>query len=145
MLSITDKFLAGVSASLVAAFLVLGWAYRSNVSEFAAYRAAVEAQGEQAQKEQDALRAANDEAIRQIRSDYEKQIDAVRDNAVAAYRVRKSNTGSRGVRKTQRDKVDDGTEPEPIFAATLRNCAEDALKLSAWQAWCRKIKCPVEE
>jgi hypothetical protein len=141
----TDKILAGIAAALVAALSVVGWRYRSTLTEFAAYRAVVQAEGARAKAAQDAVRESHETALQTIRNDYEKQIDAVRAGAADNFkRLRESNARGGGVRGTpNRNKMDDGTEPKPLLARTLANCAEDALKLEAWQTLCGKIKCEV--
>lgn len=90
--------------------------------------------------------------LEKVRNDHERNIQAVRDSAVAKYlasrRVRNHAAGSGGgpVRADgQGLRVDDGTQPQCVPDKELiENAAEDAEKLSAWQDWCHLNNCPVQ-
>lgn len=155
-MELPDKLLAGLCAGLLVALALVGWRYEAVTTEYAEFRATVKAEGARKQKEEDAREAAwkaqQETALTRVKDDYEKRIKdakAVADRALANYRkLRDSGSGSGGVRgdgPAGGNAVDDGTLQKPLFARTLANCAEDALKLQAWQAWCDGIKCPVKE
>jgi hypothetical protein len=146
--------MVGAWATLIVASSLLFWRYDAVTTEYAEFRATVQAEGARKQKEEDAREAAwkaqQETALTRVKEDYENRIkDAkvVADRALANYRkLRDSGSGSGGVRRDGAaggNAVDDGTLQKPLFARTLANCAEDALKLQAWQAWCEGIKCPV--
>lgn len=111
------------------------------------------AQTEQAAKDAQAMieaeRKRGDDNLIQVRKDYEAKLPAIRAGAVRTYCLRQPTlcqpaTASADASSQQ---VDDGAKPElmapdPEF---IRNAAEDAAKLSAFQDYCKRNNCPIEE
>ena len=120
--------------------------YQSERDAFTTYRAKVEAiaEAQQAQIEKDKQQA--EENLRQVRKDYEDRIPDIRDAAVRAYRLRYPNTCSGAVPGNAASvQVDDGAGKEPVADEFVRACAEDAAKVTAFQDYCKRNNCPVEE
>ena len=120
--------------------------YQSERDAFVAFRAEVRAIGEaqQAQVEKDKKQA--EENLRQVRKDYEEKLPAIRDAAVRAYRLRYPYAGGCPVPGTSTSvQVDDGAGKEPVADEFVRACAEDAAKVTAFQDYCKRNNCPVEE
>ena len=120
--------------------------YQSERDAFVAFRAEVRAIGEaqQAQVEKDKQQA--EQNLRQVRKDYEDRIPDIRDAAVRAYRLRYPNTCSGAVPGNAASvQVDDGAGKEPVADEFVRACAEDAAKVTAFQDYCKRNNCPVEE
>lgn len=146
---------------VAAAGFLLIWVAHSYLDlrdEYTTYKAAVQQYREDSVK---AARAREDEHrqnLDAVKEDYEKrlfEINAValrnyrrlRDDAATRERVSLSLSPS-GV------EVDAGTATERLVAAqpaggiddaVIGACAEDALKLSAWQEWAKRNGVPVEE
>jgi cell division protein FtsB len=147
-MSDVDKILAGVCTALVVVLALLGWRYEATLAAFEKFKAQVSAESEKAATAQDALRAAHEKTLEDVKNDYERRLDTVRAGAAArlAARVRDVGTGRGAVRAdAERQQVDDDAERKRLVDSTLRAAAEDALKLAAWQAWCVKNGCPIEE
>ena len=120
--------------------------YQSERDAFVAFRAEVRAIGEaqQAQVEKDKKQA--EENLRQVRKDYEEKLPAIRDAAVRAYRLRYPYAGGCPVPGNAASvQVDDGAGKEPVADEFVRACAEDAAKVTAFQDYCKRNNCPVEE
>lgn len=135
--------IAALMAGLAAACLHL---YQSERDALVAFRAEVKAIGEaqQAQVEKDKQQA--EENLRQVRKDYEDRIPAIRDAAVRTYRMRYPDAGSCPVPgNAAGQQVDDGAGKEPVADEFVRACAEDAAKVTAWQDYCKRNNCPVED
>ena len=117
---------------------------------FAEFQQATTTAGQKSKAEQLAKEEAHERNLSKVRSDHEQEIKSVRSDAVAKYianRVRvAASSGGGGVRQNSLSlRVDDGAQqkciPDDEF---IRDAAEDAEKLSAWQDWCRLNECPVE-
>lgn len=117
---------------------------------FTQFRQATTEVAQKAKAAQLALEQAHQKTLEQVRSNYESNIQSVRNNAVTNYLARlrdnAKRAGGSGVRTiTLGLKVDDGAVqkciPDDDF---IRNAAEDASKVSAWQVWCELNQCPVE-
>ena len=120
--------------------------YQSERDAFTTYRAKVVAiaEAQQAQVEKDKKQA--EENLRQVRKDYEDRIPDIRDAAVRAYRLRYPNTCSGALPGNAASvQVDDGAGKEPVADEFVRACAEDAAKVTAFQDYCKRNNCPVEE
>ena len=120
--------------------------YQSERDAFTTYRAKVVAiaEAQQAQVEKDKKQA--EENLRQVRKDYEDRIPDIRDAAVRAYRLRYPNAGRCPMPGTSTSvQVDDGAKQEPVADEFVRACAEDAAKVTAFQDYCKRNNCPVEE
>jgi hypothetical protein len=135
-----------VCGALAALTLFAGNRYLALRDEYTAYRTRVEDAGHAARLAQESLRAAHEKTLEEVRKSYENQIDTVRSGALAAYRLRDANPRSSTVcADAGGQPVDDDAERKRLADATLGNCAEDALKLAAWQAWCARNGCAVQE
>ncbi|MDR1275813.1 MAG: hypothetical protein LBL72_05455 [Candidatus Accumulibacter sp.] len=135
-----------VCGVLGAAALFAANSYLALRDEYTAYRARVEDAGHAARLAQESLRDAHEKTLEEVRKSYESQMETVRSGALAAYRLRDANPRSSTVcADAGGQPVDDDAERKRLADATLGNCAEDALKLAAWQAWCTKNQCPVED
>ena len=120
--------------------------YQSERDAFTTYRAKVAAiaEAQQAQVEKDKKQA--EENLSQVRKDYEDKLSAIRDAAVRNYRLRYPNTCSGAVPGTSTSvQVDDGAKQEPVADEFIQSCAEDAAKVTAFQDYCKRNNCPVEE
>ena len=120
--------------------------YQSERDAFTTYRAKVAAiaEAQQAQIEKDKQQA--EENLKQVRKDYEDRIPDIRDAAVRAYRLRYPNAGRCPMPGTSTSvQVDDGAKQEPVADEFIQSCAEDAAKVTAFQDYCKRNNCPVEE
>ena len=120
--------------------------YQSERDAFVAFRAEVRAIGEaqQAQVEKDKKQA--EENLKQVRKDYEDRIPDIRDAAVRNYRMRYPYACSGALPGNAASvQVDDGAGKEPVADEFVRACAEDAAKVTAFQDYCKRNNCPVEE
>ena len=120
--------------------------YQSERDAFTTYRAKVAAiaEAQQAQIERDKQQA--EQNLRQVRKDYEDRIPDIRDAAVRAYRLRYPNAGRCPMPGTSTSvQVDDGAKQEPVADEFIQSCAEDAAKVTAFQDYCKRNNCPVEE
>ena len=108
--------------------------------------------GQAAKDEQQELNYTHEKNLEQVRKDHEQEIKVVRDGAVAKYlaangmRNNSVRAGGSGVRTLAPGlKVDAGAAKECVPDETLiRDAADDAEKLSAWQDWCHLNNCPVQ-
>ncbi len=138
---------------VIVAFFVLSLSVVTNLyvkkrDELVSFKASVAAIGEQAKKEKEAIEKKHSETLEALRTDYEKRIPAIRSGAVATYKLRFSNSGSRTVcGPSTSDPVDDGTKSEwvPVQPGFIQECASDSAKVGAWQAYCFQNRCPVKE
>ena len=136
----------GIAALMAFAAAFCLHLYQSERDAFVAFRAKVAAiaEAQQAQVEKDKQQA--EENLRQVRKDYEDRIPDIRDAAVRAYRLRYPNTCSGAVPGNAASvQVDDGAGKEPVADEFVRACAEDAAKVTAFQDYCKRNNCPVEE
>ena len=120
--------------------------YQSERDAFTTYRAKVAAiaEAQQAQIERD--KQQTEENLKQVRKDYEDRIPDIRDAAVRAYRLRYPNAGRCPMPGTSTSvQVDDGAKQEPVADEFIQSCAEDAAKVTAFQDYCKRNNCPVEE
>ena len=101
--------------------------------------------------------------LKQVKDDYETNIQKIRDGASANYaamvgrlrveRLRNERAGSGSVpANAPRVEVDDGAAAQLVSASTctadpefVADAAEDAAKVEAWREWCKLNHCEVEE
>ena len=136
----------GIAALMAFAAAFCLHLYQSERDAFVAFRAEVRAIGEaqQAQVEKDKKQAEAN--LEQVRKDYEDRIPDIRDAAVRAYRLRYPNAGRCPMPGTSTSvQVDDGAKQEPVADEFVRACAEDAANVTAFQDYCKRNNCPVEE
>lgn len=146
MLKMLPWGIAAVMALAAAACLHL---YQSERDAFVAYRAEVTAIGKAQEAQIKKEKEQAEYNLKQVRKDYEAKLPAIRAGAVRTYCLRQPTlcqpaTASADASGQQ---VDDGAKPElmapdPEF---IRNAAEDAAKLSAFQDYCKRNNCPIEE
>ena len=136
----------GIAALMAFAAAFCLHLYQSERDAFTTYRAKGKAiaEAQQAQIEKDKQQA--EQNLRQVRKDYEDRIPDIRGAAVRAYRLRYPNTCSGAVPGNAASvQVDDGAGKEPVADEFVRACAEDAAKVTAFQDYCKRNNCPVEE
>lgn len=146
---------------VAAASLMLIWVAHSYLDlrdEYSAYKAAVQQSRENALNAARAREEAHRQNLAAVKEEYEKRIVEVNAVALRNYRRLRDDAATRervslslspsGV------EVDAGTATERLVAAqpaggiddaVIGACAEDALKLSAWQDWAKRNGVPVEE
>jgi hypothetical protein len=145
-----QKILAGLCSGLVVCLALLGWRYEAVIAEYAEFKVRVFADGKRAAEAQQAAQKAREDAVKQVRSEYEEILKKERDRAAVAVanlrRVHQDASGGDGVCGTAAGHpVADGTKSESVLTRTLGNCAEDAAKLTAWQNWCKTSGCVVKD
>lgn len=140
-----------VIGALAAAVFVLTKLYVGKRDELAAFTAQVEQAARDAVAEKERIEKQHAANLEQVRKDHEAKVPEIRAGAVANYlahrRVSKPAAGSSPVPGDGPGiRVDDAAErqcvPDDVFIA---DAAEDAEKLAAWQDWCKRNGCPVEE
>lgn len=104
-----------------------------------------EAEAKKAKDEADQLKN-----LAKVKADHEKQLVEIRDGAVAAYLARlrqrvPKNPGSGAVQGGGSGiRLDDGASAQCVpDEGFIRDAAEDAEKVGAWQEYCRLNQCPV--
>jgi len=123
---------------IVVLIAALSWVtnlYIEKRDQYAALTASVAALGEAAKSNVEKIQKLSAENLETVRDHYEKLVPAVRDGAVAAYKLRHPNAGRCPVPgATPGEQVADGTLEEPLLDITLiQEAASDANKLAAWQ------------
>ena len=92
--------------------------------------------------------------LKKVQADHEKQIPTIRARAVANYLAAHSmpddsgtSTGSGSVRGDGAGiRLDDDAKRQCLpDEAFIRDAAEDAAKLEAWQRYCRMNRCPITD
>ena len=123
--------------------------YRNEVEKYALFRAQVATLGEQAKAEKKRIETEHAKVTKEIGDAWAKNLDSVRNNAVTRYRLR-DNPG-RGFMPglTLRPQEPDGASKEQMDSCTpdeqfIRDAAEDAAKVTAWQDWARSLNLPVK-
>lgn len=147
---------------VAAASLMLIWVSHSYLDlrdEYTAYKAAVQQYRETAVEAAKQREEEHSKNLVAVKEDYEKRIVEV--NAVALRNYRRLRDDAAAARERvslslspSGVEVDAGTATERLVAAqpaggiddaVIGACAEDALKLSAWQEWAKRNGVPVEE
>ena len=118
--------------------------WRGEVKEFAMFKAQVELLGKQAEAEKKRIETEHAKVTKEIGDAWAKNLDSVRNNAVARYRMR-DNPG-RGFMPglTLRPQEPDGACKEQVADGFIADAAEDAAKVGAWQDWARSLNLPVK-
>jgi hypothetical protein len=133
--------IAGVMALAAA---MAGKMYLSERDEFTEFRAEVKTLGEAAELEKidiETERKANLEKVKE----YERNLPAIRNAAVAAYRLRYPNASCSTMPVTSDGiKMDDGASKESMDAEFIKNCSDDAAKLEAWREYGILNKLPIK-
>lgn len=134
---------------IVALIAALSWAthlYLGKRDELSALTASVKTLGEAAQARVEQEKKQSAENLKKVTDDHEKLIPAIRDGAIAAYRLRhpdarRSPMSANAVGKPVANDPIGECLPD---TALIENAAEDASKLSAWQEWCVLNQCPIQ-
>lgn len=123
-------------------------------ANYKAFAESVEREGKEAKEENDRKDAEHKQNLKKIKEENESKIPRVRADAVANYlasvglRQRSAaNPGGgavpgngAGIRLDDDDKRQ--CLPDEAF---IRDAAEDAAKLEAWQRYCRMNRCPITD
>ena len=146
---------------VAAASLMLIWVAHSYLDlrdEYSAYKAAVQQSRENALNAARAREEAHRQNLAAVKEEYEKRLSEIGDIALRNYRRMRDDAATRervalslapaGV------EVDAGAAAQCVAAAQpaggiddaiIEGCAEDAMKVSAWQDWAKRNGVPVEE
>lgn len=144
-----------------AASLMLIWVSHSYLDlrdEYTAYKAAVQQYRETAVEAAKQREEEHRQNLVAVKEDYEKRIVEVNAVALRNYRRMRDDAATRERISLSLApgsvEVDAGAATERLVAAqpaggiddaVIGACAEDALKLSAWQEWAKRNGVPVEE
>ena len=133
-----------IAGLMALAAALAGKMYLSERDEFTAFRAEVKTLGEVAEREKQAIEKERNANLEKVK-EYEKNLPAIRNAAVAAYRLRYPNASCSPIPRTAASvKVDDGASKEPMDAEFIQNCSDDAAKLEAWREYGRLNKLPIK-
>jgi transketolase len=137
--------IAGITTLAACAALHL---YESERDEFTAYKATIKQALDSQYKEQVKIADQHDEALKQVKEDYETRIPDIERNAVANYvRMHPMPAASMpGLSVDQGIKVADGTFQKliPVEPGFIRECASDAAKVTAFQDLCKRDNCEIK-
>lgn len=121
-------------------------------ANFTSFVARVDELGKEAEDKLGKDKAEQLKNLEKVKADHEKQIPTIRAGAVANYlaRVRNNAAENPGGGAVQGNspgiRLDDGAGKECVpDEAFIRDAAEDAEKVGAWQEYCRLNQCPVKE
>ena len=145
---------------VAAASLMLIWVAHSYLDlrdEYSAYKAAVQQSRENALNAARAREEAHRQNLAAVKEDYEKRLSEINAVALRNYRRMRDDAATRervalslapaGV------EVDAGAAAQCVAAAQpaggiddaiIEGCAEDAMKVSAWQDWAKRNGVPEE-
>ncbi len=142
-----------VIALLGAALIWTTGMYHSERDNRVALTASVQALGEAAKAHVEEVEKQSEANLKTVKEHHESLEPTIRADAVRNYRlahpervrvVRTSGGTLPGI--APGIKLDDEAKSELVpDSALIENCAEDALKLSAWQEWCQLNHCPIKE
>lgn len=136
----------GIAAVMAGAAYFCLDLYQHEHDEFVAFKARIDQAGKDQREALGKLVEQREETLKQARKDYEERIPAIRDAAVNAYRLRFPNASSCPVSGNAPGvKVDDGASPKCVADEFIRDAAEDAAKVTAWQDYCKRNNCPIKE
>lgn len=133
-------------AVLALLLAIMSKSYLDERDEFTAYRAVVEALGKKAAADKVKIEAERDANLEKVKR-YEKNLPAVRADAVAAYRLRFGAAGSCPVSGASPGLKLDDVSGKKLLATDgfIQDCADDAAKLTAWREWATLNRIPVKE
>lgn len=121
-----------------------GKMYLSERDAFVKFKAEVKTLGEVAEREKQAIEKERNANLEKVK-EYEKNLPAIRNAAVAAYRLRYPNASCSAVSRTTASvKMDDGASKESMDAELIQNCSDDAAKVEAWRTWSKLNSIPIE-
>lgn len=146
---------------VAAASLMLIWVAHSYLDlrdEYSAYKAAVQQSRENALNAARAREEAHRQNLAAVKEDYEKRLSEINAVALRNYRRMRDDAATRERISLSLApgsvEVDAGAAEKCVVVAqpagTLDDsivgaCAEDALKLTAWQDWAKRNQLPTEE
>lgn len=136
-------------AALIASNGLLWALWRHSVTSFDNYKIAVLAEGERAKQEAEAINKLHQKTLEDVSNAWAKQLPKIREGAVTAflnrYPLGLRPTTNQGCvsRDADSPEVTPRTSEEPM-ADFVRDCAEDAGKVTAWQEWARLNKLGIE-
>lgn len=140
---------------ILAAGNVLFWnLWQTKSEELVIFKAEVAILGRQAEDRAKEVESHQLKVLEDVSNAWNRQLPAIREDAVDAYKRRYPNIGLRlpnaGSGKVPRVTIDtessDGAGKEPVVACTdqfISDSAEDSLKIDLWQEWARQNKLPV--
>lgn len=138
-----------VIAILSACLALMTNLYLGKRDELAGFQAKVSQANADQRKALEDLTVQREANLQEVRKDYEAKVPAIRDGAVRAYCLRNPTLcqPTPACEIPASVPVDDGTKQEPVACERefIRAAAEDALKLGAWQDYCKRNNCPVTE
>lgn len=136
-------------AALIASNGLLWALWRHSVESFDNYKIAVIAEGERAKQEAEAINKLHQKTLEDVSNAWAKQLPKIREGAVTAF-LNRYPLGLRPATNqgclpgnAESPEVVNGTGEEPM-ANFVRDCAEDAGKVGAWQEWARLNKLGIE-
>ena len=135
---------------LAAALAMVSKIYLDERDAFTAYRSETEALGRAAFDRARETKKLHEQTLINVRKNYEARVPKIRNDAVAAYRasirvrVQAKPSSSRVPAAPVSVPVDDGAQQQCVLdEGFIRDAAEDAAKVGAWQQWCYENHCPV--
>ena len=136
-------------SALIASNGLLWALWRHSVESFDNYKIAVIAEGERAKQEAEAINKLHQKTLEDVSNAWAKQLPKIREGAVTAF-LNRYPLGLRPATNqgclpgnAESPEVVNGTSEEPM-ANFVRDCAEDAGKVGAWQEWARLNKLGIE-
>lgn len=136
-------------AALIASNGLLWALWRHSVESFDNYKITVIAEGERAKQEAEAINKLHQKTLEDVSNAWAKQLPKIREGAVTAF-LNRYPLGLRPATNqgclpgnAESPEVVNGTSEEPM-ANFVRDCAEDAGKVGAWQEWARLNKLGIE-
>jgi len=139
-------------AALIASNGLLWALWRHSVESFDNYKIAVIAEGERAKQEAEAINKLHQKTLEDVSNAWAKQLPKIREGAVTAF-LNRYPLGLRPATNqgclpgnAESPQIVNGTREESVSCPSefIRDCAEDAGKVGAWQEWARLNKLGIE-
>lgn len=139
-----------VAIAALSAALAVTWSlYRGKAAELTDYRATVAAEGRIAAEEKKRIEAHQQQVLEDVSNAWNAQIKPTREAAVAAYLARnrpadvrpvdgvlyRPGSGSLPEFADRPERIDGASEECRPDAALIKDCADDALKVEAFQTF----------
>lgn len=141
---------AVVIVLLLAAIGAVSKVYLDERDAFTTYRGQTEALAQAALDRAVETKKQHEQTLINVRKNYEARVPKIRNDAVAAYRasirvrVQAKPSSSRVPAAPASLPVDVGAQQQCVLDEEfIRDAAEDAAKVGAWQQWCYDNHCPV--
>lgn len=144
MADIVLKFLPwGITVAAIAAALFCLNLYEGERVKHAEFRAATTALAKAQEAEAENQKRRYEANLKEVSTNYESKISAIRANAVRNYGLRYATNSAGSLSGSSPGiKMDDGRS-QKYMDDFVGNCGDDAAKLTAWQEWCKRNNCPV--